>query len=544
MVLKAALRQLQKEIREEAPKLEKAQEGERRLREQLEKLKIDYEEDSEMWQQQYEEGERAWNKTKEELLLIGTYVDQLEDRLATFAIAKKEIELREKQCEELEAQAAKHKKEAESWKSQVEALAKEQGETKPLLEDLVKERAQTRVKMDGLLNEITNLRSEIDGWRQKVEEVEQHSEELKSQTARQLFLRIEESKREWEAEASRRIEEQKQRWDAVKSREFQESLENARTNWQAQSAREFDQRLAHEKADLEDEFQDRQAQLQTALVQEWNAKLSQQKADLEVVFQNEMERRLESERLIMQERKEEEFQQRLSAERASWEASPATGDSSDAALLSDEVERAASKVFDRLDKAGISFEMGEPTLKPVKDLVRVLDGFGDDAVASPMDDTKSAMNETSTASTLNHTTAPQAMNKKPRPSGRNVPFRSVRKAFSRATGMHGLITPSTTQIRQRSKQVQRRPGKKLPATKRLTDDDEQSRNDEPAVLQAATDAESENQLWQEESENTSDMQTEVHNAGEDYYQQDSWGYEGGVGAMALMEPPLPDFDDR
>ena len=64
------------------------------------------------------------------------------------------------------------------------------------------------------------------------------------------------------------------------------------------------------------------------------------------------------------------------------------------------------------------------------------------------------------------------------------------------------------------------------------------------VPQASTGAEVENQLWDNESENTADMPTDV-STGDDSYQQDnSWG-EGGVDLMSLMEPPpLPDFDDR
>lgn len=559
MVLKAALRQLQKEIREEAPKLEKAQEGERHLREQLEQLKQEYQEDSEMWQQQYEEGEADWNRTKAELMLIGTYVDQLEDRLATFAIAKKEIELREKQCEELEAEAAKHKKEAESWKSQVEALAKEQGETKPLLEDLVKERAQTRVKMDGLLNEIKDLRGQIDSWKQKVAEVEQHSEEIKSQSARQLFLRVEESKREWEIETARRIGEQKQRLEAIKARELQEILETERLSWQAQSAREFEQQLAHEKADLEDAFQDRQSQLQTSIVQEWSNKLEQQKIELEARFQS----RLESERLNWQSQKEEKIVQRLSAEKLAWETTVALKEASDSSSFEDEVERAATKVYNRLEKAGVSFETAELQIEPAKDLVKALGGFdGAKQVAATdnSDLTSDALEQANklpeeswmTSNTTSHNATTTKPAKHPRSTGRNVPFRSVRKTFSRATGMHGIFSPSTVQLRQRAKHPQRRPKKRSQEKKQPEKDDDESQKDENtpelAIPQASTDAEVENQLWDNESEDTAHATADILNGSDEYYQQDnSWGYdsEGGVELMSLMEPPpLPDFDDR
>ena len=45
------------------------------------------------------EGKR--NCTKEELGLIGLYVDQLEDVLADYAIARKELDIRERECSEM-----------------------------------------------------------------------------------------------------------------------------------------------------------------------------------------------------------------------------------------------------------------------------------------------------------------------------------------------------------------------------------------------------------------------------------------------------------
>jgi hypothetical protein len=157
-----------------------------------------------------------------------------------------------------------------------------------------------------------------------------------------------------------------------------------------------------------------------------------------------------------------------------------------------------------------------------------------------------------TTSSQNATTAKILNRHQPRPSARNVPFRAVRKAFSRATGIHGILTPSTVQLRQR-KQSQRIPKKKQQAKKQEEKNDSSSQKDdntsELAVPQDSTDAEVENQLWDDESENTGDTFTDVSNSGEDFYQQQdsAWNYEaeGGVELMSLMEPPpLPNFDDR
>ena len=556
MVLKAALRQLQKEIREEAPKLEKAQENERRLREQLDQLKAEYEEESEIWQQHYEEGEASWNRTKDELMLIGSYVDQLEDRLATFAIAKKEIELREKQCQELEAEAKKHKEEANSWKSQVETLAKEQGETKPLLEDLVKERAQTQVKMEGLLRDIEDLQVQIESWKQKVDEAEHQCEEIKSQSARQLFLKVEGSKREWEAEMAQQIEEEKQRWESMKTRELQATIENERMMWQSQSSQAFDRRLAEEKADLEEIFQDRQSHLEANFAHKLNAKLSEQKIEVETTLHEQFELRLKSERAKWEKETEQEIEQRLFDERASWEASIAKEHFNDTSSVEDEVERASTKVYNMLQKNGISFGIDEPPIEPMKEIVQALSGPGSQGQTTHSAGNISSsvgLDETKNSPLVNATTT-KVQQREPLRSDRNVPFRSVRKAFSRATGMHGIITPSTVQLRKHSIYGQRhskkRSNKKKLAQDGLRSQKNDSTRDNMTIPHASSDAELENHLWSDENENNGDIPADVSSRSEDVFQQENsaWSYEaaeGGPELMSMMEPPpLPDFDNR
>lgn len=530
MVLKAALRQLQKEIREEAPKLSSAQEGERRLREELEELKMEYEEDSEMWQQRFEEGEAERNRTKDELILIGTYVDQLEDRLATFAIAKKEIELREQKCKVLENEAIKHAKDAESWKSQVDA-------TKPLLEDLVKERTETSVTIDELMKEVND-------WKQKVKEAEQQSEQIKSQSARELFLKIEESKRAWESETIRRIEDQK-RMDAMKYRELQETLK--------QHSQNFEQRLARQKADMEEAFQESKSSLEANLQQEWTRQLTRQKADLETRLRNEFEHSLESERLQWREQKEQEIQDRLSEEKAVWDAAVSTKNDDDILSFEDEVEKAASKLYEKLEMLGISFGIDEPTIEPVKDLVGALDEFGDNNKARITNSSSYSMEVEDMPSIFNATlrnTASTGVSKQyPQTKSRQVPFRTVRKAAAKVFGLHGIITPSTVQLRQQHpKHPKRHAKKKRPINKHLEGESQKDEiTPELATPQAVSDVEVENQLWDNEAE-TSSGTLDTSNSGQAYSQQDnSWNFEseGAEELVSLIEPPpLPDLDDR
>mmetsp|Transcript_18436 Transcript_18436/g.23565 ORF Transcript_18436/g.23565 Transcript_18436/m.23565 type:complete len:309 (+) Transcript_18436:1-927(+) len=65
---------------------------------------------------------------------------------------------------------------------------------------------------------------------------------------------------------------------------------------------------------------------------------------------------------------------------------------------------------------------------------------------------------------------------------RNVPFRGMRKAFAAATGLHGIITPSTVQLRQRHARARRRQQQRPEGkpTQDKSKDDKSSSEDEGA----------------------------------------------------------------
>mmetsp|Transcript_19055 Transcript_19055/g.45785 ORF Transcript_19055/g.45785 Transcript_19055/m.45785 type:complete len:101 (+) Transcript_19055:955-1257(+) len=58
----------------------------------------------------YEGRLSAMNETAEELELIGMYVDQLEDRLANYALARKEAEASKFECERLALKSEKERR--------------------------------------------------------------------------------------------------------------------------------------------------------------------------------------------------------------------------------------------------------------------------------------------------------------------------------------------------------------------------------------------------------------------------------------------------
>ena len=161
-------------------------------------------------------------------------------------------------------------------------------------------------------------------------------------------------------------------------------------------------------------------------------------------------------------------------EKSAWEAELAQAEMEKAASLEDEIDKAASKVYAQLEARDISFGVVEPSsLDQLQDII----GSTND---SSMDDDKSTAEKPAgvhdtnegptndyhqeeashsweeeeeplkmTASQPQDSSRPQKKEKKKD----QVHFRKMRKAFSRATGMHGLIKPSSAQLSQEQERV-------------------------------------------------------------------------------------------
>jgi myosin heavy subunit len=444
----------------------------------MEGIVEDHRVEREEWESQLVNLTKEQNKTKDELELIGLYVDQLEDRLANFAIARRELEVREQEYERLEKVAKEEADIGEEYKRQLDDLTKEKEEMKALLEELVTERAETRAKID-------TLTQEINDWMERWHEAERRNEEIKSQNARQLFLKLEEEKVSWEQALQHKLEDERHAWEVEQRNALELALANEKAIWQAESA------------------QDNEAR----------SKMAQ--AEIERKLTNEWTRRLERQRLEWEESKENEINERLSEERSLWErevANAKSHDDGDASSLCEEIERAAAKVFSRLEESGVRFGVTDPSLGQLKDLIGIpmnedVLNVSMDGVSKPIDnmieedvsdaekedkavhsvrEEQSALDEEESTSSFSSTSAdnnpehrpsdkdsharvpqyPNARQRNIRPS-RSVPFRSIRKAFSRSTGLHGLLTPSTVQLRQKMhKQSQQR---KQPARNRKDD---------------------------------------------------------------------------
>lgn len=148
--------------------------------------------------------ESTINATESNLTVIGKYVDKLEERLASFAITRRDIEAREQKCKEIETTAKQAKQERDSLQSKITEYEQEQSELKNLLDELVQERTSLRQENERLVeerdsllqgaersrktlasleNSIERLRNEAEEWRNLTKSLEKDLNSTKSSTA-------------------------------------------------------------------------------------------------------------------------------------------------------------------------------------------------------------------------------------------------------------------------------------------------------------------------------------------------------------------------
>lgn len=147
LVLKAALRQLQKEIKEEAPKAHKLMDDLSMAEKDIKRLQSDmngviqtHQEEILALQQVISNKQKAISETESNLTAIGTYVDRLEERLTSFAVTRRDMESREKKCKEIEEIAIVKENECIVLQKKVEELSQREEEVKKILEELATER--------------------------------------------------------------------------------------------------------------------------------------------------------------------------------------------------------------------------------------------------------------------------------------------------------------------------------------------------------------------------------------------------------------------
>ena len=510
MVLKAALRQLQLEIREEEPRTEELARRLDEAQQREELLSNENEDNARKWEEErielegtVEDLQRDRNNTKEQLELIELYVDQLEDRLAGFALARKELEVKEAECKSLQEDGAAKAEEVKALMLQVEEL-------KPLLEDLMEERTRSQASIQTLTERVNELKDQIKEWKARLVDTEQRNDDLKSQSTRQLFLVVEEGKQ--------KIEEERLQWEKKKELELQQILEQKQQSWEVRSASDWKRRLAQEKTEFERQLEEQRRKIKLVLEQEHEARMERHSTDLRACCEAEAQRKLDEERLSWDARLREEKKTwesealHAAAIAAAAEAAAVTSRCAeeDTALkaqmreaMEQKVERAAEKVYTRLEQNGLSYggsvtamadfspcssalevvrkgllsgntpseaedeDSGgerndkrseiEDRSRNADDVLSIYKDKGDEnqlesstllSKSNSDHDDRVEVNYSSSSVPFQTQRQQQQFSTKAR-SG--VPLRAMRKVFSRVTGLHGLITPSTMQLRRQQR---------------------------------------------------------------------------------------------
>ena len=114
--------------------------------------------------------------------MIGKYVDKLEERLASFAITRRDVETREQKCKEIEEEAKQVKDERDSLRAKIEEFRQEESELKNLLEELVQERTNLRVENEKLVEERDTLSQGAQRSRETLASLENNMKRLDAET--------------------------------------------------------------------------------------------------------------------------------------------------------------------------------------------------------------------------------------------------------------------------------------------------------------------------------------------------------------------------
>jgi len=184
-------------------------------------------------EKQLQEKQKQINETDSKMSMISVYVDQLEERLASFAVARRDITVREKECDKLVNRSVVMEEELRSVKVEVENMKVEKIEMKNLIDLLIQERMELQEERKKLSNEKEKLIFESKALREELDILNDN------------FLRLESS-----AETT-----QKQLDEAntiIKSQE--EALDSMEAQMQSQ-ANEIVQKSANTTLTLQQEIQ-------------------------------------------------------------------------------------------------------------------------------------------------------------------------------------------------------------------------------------------------------------------------------------------------
>jgi chromosome segregation ATPase len=382
VVLKAALRQLQMEMNDEAPKTHKlvedlahAQSEVKRLSDEIDALIDDHRTEISKMQLILNEEVEELKAAESNLTIIGTYVEKLEERLADFTVARRDVEERELACSELEKKLAAVEDQRESMQGRIQELEKEHDDLKSLLSELAEERSKLLESTKQNSDDRSTLEQTVQSLRQSYAKLDNEARDLREQLANS-HVKLNHTEIRLK-EATEAVDELLRRLDISESekRELQsEADESSRVQ------REWQEKLDEvelSKHTLESRIKELEASLQATLA-EYITYSEGTKRSIEVLEREIQEAR--NTRMV-----------------DDMPSSP--GDLTDQPQTFDNM----ASFIKTFDPIGNSSRLGQDT-------------------------------------ELFNVTVPRADFQLPR---RNVPLRKIRKFFAKATGIHGLFVKPT-----------------------------------------------------------------------------------------------------
>jgi hypothetical protein len=256
----------------------------------VELLLTEHNNEAEALRMEMEEKDVEMKEITSKMSMIGTYVDQLEERLAAFAIARRDITVREKECKDLETQDEQLRCQLKELEMNRDELTSERGELKGLLQEMIQERETLRRDMqklrserDGLLFEGRQLREEIESlaadvmrlngeaqqWKKQFVEAESELQEL---VQRQMMERQQLEERhavdlqDQEQRSKLELEEQGQNIDIeVKRKKDRFDMELKKMEQRFNTV--LEEQVHRHQAELEEQAHRHQAELGTQMQQ-------------------------------------------------------------------------------------------------------------------------------------------------------------------------------------------------------------------------------------------------------------------------------------
>ena len=480
LVLKAALRQLQKEMADEAPKTQKliddlrsAREHVTRLKNELDSLTVSHQKEVTLLKDVISRNQFALNETESNLKMIGTYVDKLEERLASFAIARRDIEIREEMCNAIEKRSVELEQECVMLQKQAIEFAAEHDDLKNLLEDLVKERTRLqnekgqlhqerydlieegnnlRATITSLLVDVSAMEKDIDEWKARASTLEIKTSQQSSQLdvfAKKDFERDRADKEALELDRLAREKDSYERRVAeeaeIVSYEIRAAEEAEKISYELRVAEEAkvisDELRATEKAILVSNQLQLAEKVPVEAPEEAPEEVpveAPEEAPEEIIDHNPLYIALQISEVAPNEIHEQGTEQAfLEKLQESMIVSNEGTDSRNVPQGHDPID--LPKLPDIYDKLGnVDVSDDAKSEENVADCLSALPPQTD--VSQPSLPSPHIIQGPLSRQTPPLPFKPRANGGGPQPR-RNVPLRKIRKSFSKATGIHGMFTP-------------------------------------------------------------------------------------------------------